>query len=92
MPTGPRARSLGKASGRAGANRRRQWLLTFKDLPSDNRYADLGHKVRAQLEQALEQRRAVDRHEPRLDDNGITDVELLWRLLYTGFDNQLGNP
>ena len=49
-------------------------------------------KVRAQLEQALEQRRAVDRHEPRLDDNGIPDVELLWHLLYTGFDNQLGNP
>jgi hypothetical protein len=67
-------------------------LLTFRDLPSDKRFADLGHGVRAQLEQALEQRRTVDRHEPRLDNNGIPDVELLWRLLNTGFDNQLGNP
>jgi hypothetical protein len=86
--TQPRCKRLRRRPRQAPTQR----LLTFKDLPSDRRIADLGHKVRCQLEQALEQRRSFDRHKPRFDLNGIPDVELLWHLLYTGFDQLLGNP
>ena len=98
LPTRPRARSPGRASSLAGANRRRPsgWRPCSRlgtCLATSATHISAATLVRAQLEQvALEQRRTVDRHEPRLDDNGIPDVELLWRLLYTGFDNQFGNP